>query len=70
MKPGHPPSPTSFTRPGMPENIVEETGNHFNGLEDEDIRQELEALARKSEGNILLSDMPRAPGKEVSPAER
>jgi exodeoxyribonuclease V beta subunit len=52
------------------ENIVEQTGNHFKGLEDETIRRELESLARKSKGNILLSDMPSTPGKEVSPAEK
>jgi exodeoxyribonuclease V beta subunit len=59
----HPPGDSS-------ENVVEQTGNHFKELEDEDIRKELEVLARKSRGNILLSDIPRTPGKEVSPAEK
>jgi exodeoxyribonuclease V beta subunit len=52
------------------ENVVEQTENHFKDLEDEAIRKELETLARKSKGNIVLSDMPRTPGKEVSPAEK
>jgi exodeoxyribonuclease V beta subunit len=52
------------------ENVVEETGNHFKELEDGAIRRDLETLARKSKGNILLSDMPRTPGKEVTPAEK
>ncbi len=52
------------------ENIVEETGKHFKELEDEAIRKELESLARKSKGNICLSDMPKTSGKEVSPAEQ
>jgi exodeoxyribonuclease V beta subunit len=52
------------------ENVVEETGNHFKELEDDAIRKELETLARKSKGNILLSDMPKTPGKELSPAEK
>lgn len=52
------------------ENIVEATGNHFKAMADEDIRQELETIAHKSKGNILLSDMPKTPGKEVPPAEK
>ncbi len=55
---------------GSMRNVVEETGNHFNGLEDEAIRKDLESLARKSRGNILLSNMPGTPGKELSPAEK
>jgi exodeoxyribonuclease V beta subunit len=57
--------------PGDPaENVVEQTGSHFKALEDEAIQKELETIARKSRGNILLSGMPKTPGEEVSPAEK
>jgi len=59
----HPPRDAS-------ENVVEETGNHFKAMEDEAILQDLERIAGKSKGNILLADMPRTPGKEVPPAEQ
>ncbi len=52
---------------GKSENIVEATGEKFEGLTDADIHRELAALTRKAKGAIQLSDMPMAPGKEQLP---
>jgi exodeoxyribonuclease V beta subunit len=52
---------------GKSENIVEATGEKFEGLTDADIHRELAALTRKAKGSIRLSDMPMAPGKEQLP---
>ena len=51
-----------------PENIVEATGENFEGLTDADIRQALKELSRKAKGAIQLSDMPMGPGKQQLPA--
>jgi exodeoxyribonuclease V beta subunit len=50
--------------------VVEEIRKHFNGLTDEDIREELQDLSREAKGAILLQDMPGGPGEEVLPAEK
>lgn len=39
-------------------NVVEATGKHFREMTDETIRKDLESLAQRSLGNILLYDIP------------
>ncbi len=51
------------------ENIVQKVGTHFQAKTDVRLRQDLDELARKSEGMIRVTDLPRAPGEEVSPDE-
>jgi exodeoxyribonuclease V beta subunit len=52
--------------PGKVEgNVVEEIQKHFKDMTDEDIREELKGLSRKSKGAILLKDMPTGPGEEI-----
>ena len=53
---------------GSPEDIVEATGEKFEGLTDADIRQALKELARNAKGAIQLSDMPLGPGEQQLPA--
>ena len=53
---------------GSPEDIVEATGEKFEGLTDADIRGALKELARKAKGAIQLYDMPLGPGESHLPA--
>ena len=50
------------------ESIVQKVGTHFQAKTDEMLRQDLDGLARKSKEMIRVTDLPRAPGEEVSPA--
>ena len=50
------------------ENMVKEVGTHFQAKTDEMLRQDLNGLARKSKEMIRVTDLPGAPGEEVSPA--
>jgi exodeoxyribonuclease V beta subunit len=52
------------------ENIVQKVGTHFQSKTDGMLRQDLDGLARKSKGMIRVTDLPRAPGEEVSPGEK
>ena len=51
------------------ENIVKKVASHFLALTDEDLRQDLERLALKSQEMIRVSNLPGAPGRKFSPAE-
>ncbi|HSO72577.1 MAG TPA: PD-(D/E)XK nuclease family protein, partial [Thermodesulfobacteriota bacterium] len=50
------------------QNIVKEVAIHFQGKNDERLREDLKGLAQKSEEMIRVTDLPRARGEEVSPA--
>ena len=52
------------------ENIVQKVGTHFKAKTDGMLRQDLDGLARKSKEMIRVTDLPRAPGEEVSPGEK
>jgi exodeoxyribonuclease V beta subunit len=48
---------------------VKATGEHFNSLTDQEIRSDVEALVRKSKGEIQRSDMSVEPGREQLPLQ-
>ena len=59
----HPPA-------GSVEDSVNATDKRFREMDKKTIRHDLENLARKSKGAIVLSDMPADLGEEVPPAEK